>query len=103
MMRQLCEGGLSERGGLEEGGRQRFDQLTIRGRMTGGGIAGDRFGEVDAALVGATKQSLLDPAVLITERDFQMEDALAVAAEAKIPGFDDPGMHRADRHFVDLR
>ena len=31
-----------------------------------------------------------------------MEHPLAVAVEAKMPGLDDPGMHRADRDFVDF-
>src|SRR5205807_3805265 len=66
------------------------------------GIARDRLGEMDAALVGAAKQSVLDAAVLVSQRDFEMEDALAVTVEAKMPGLDDPGMHRADCYLVDL-
>src|SRR5260221_1212941 len=31
-----------------------------------------------------------------------MEHLLAVTLEAKMPRLDDPGMHRADRHFVNL-
>src|SRR5438067_12073288 len=85
------------------GGRgQRFDQLTIRGRMAGGGIAGDRLCEIDAALVGPTAQRLLDAAMLISEGDFEMEDALAVTVEAKMSRLDDPGMHRANRDLMDL-
>ena len=57
---------------------------------------------MDAALVGPAAQRLFDAAMLVSERDFEMEDALAVTAEAKMPGFDDPGMHRADRDFMDL-
>ena len=85
------------------GAGQRLDQLAIGGRVTGGGIAGDRLGEMDASLVRAAAQRRLDAAMLVAERDFEMEDALAVAIEAEMPGLDDPGMHRADRDLVDLR
>ncbi len=84
------------------GAGQRLDQLAIGGRMAGAGIAGDRLGEVDAALVGPAAQRRFDAAVLVSERDFEMEDALAVTIEAKMPGLDDPGMHRANRDFVDF-
>ena len=70
--------------------------------MAGAGIAGDRLGEMDASLVGTAAHRRLDAAMLIAERDFKMEHALAVTIEAEMPGLDDPGMHRADRHLVDL-
>ena len=99
LQRDRAQGERARRAG---GGGQRLDQLTIRGRMAGGRIAGDRLGEVDAALVGPAAQRLFDAAVLVSERDFEMEDALAVTAEAKMPGLDDPGMHRANRDFMDF-
>ncbi len=32
-----------------------------------------------------------------------MDDALAVTVEAKMPRLDDPGMHRANRDFMNFR
>jgi len=55
-----------------------------------------------AALIRPAAQRLLNAAVLVSERDFEMEDAFAVAIEAEMPGLDDPGMHRANRDFMDL-
>ena len=40
--------------------------------------------------------------MLVAERDFEVEHALAVAVEAEMPGLDDPGMHRTDRDLVNF-
>ena len=40
-------------------------------------------------------QGLLDPAMLIAERYLQVEDPLAVALEAEVPGLDHAGVHGA--------
>ena len=53
-------------------------------------------------LVRAADERPLDAAVLIAERDLQVEDLLAVALEAEVPRLDDAGVDRADRHLVDL-
>src|SRR5439155_20440164 len=68
--------------------------------MARSGVAGDRLREMDASLVGPAAHRLFDAAVLVAEHDFQMEDALAVTVEAKMPGLDDPGMHRANRDLM---
>jgi len=38
----------------------------------------------------------LDAAVLVKHPDFEIENSLTNDAETEMPGFDDPGMHRAD-------
>jgi hypothetical protein len=38
--------------------------------------------------------------VLVTERDLQVKDLLAVALEAEMPRLDDSRVHRADRDLV---
>jgi hypothetical protein len=43
----------------------------------------------------------LDAAVLVAERDLELEDVLAVALEAEVAGLDDAGVHRPDRDLVD--
>ena len=54
------------------------------------------------ALGRAADEHALDAAVLVAERDLQVEDLLAVALKAEVPRLDDPGVDRADRHLVDL-
>ena len=54
------------------------------------------------ALVRPADQRALDAAVLVAERDLQVEDLLAVALEAEVARLDDAGVHRADRDLVDL-
>ena len=70
--------------------------------MPGAGVAGQGFGNVHAAPVRATAQHAFDAAVLVAERDFEMEDPFAVTVEAEMPGLDDPGMDRADRDLMHL-
>ena len=70
--------------------------------VSDGGVARQRLRVVDRALVGPAEQRLLDAAVLIAERDLEMEDVLAVALEAEVPGLDDPGVDGADGHLVHL-
>ncbi len=70
--------------------------------MADGGIAGDGFHLRQGSRMRAAAQQLLEAAMLETEGDFQMHDLLAVALEAEMAGFDDPGMDRADRHLVNF-
>src|SRR5258708_31434998 len=70
--------------------------------MTGAGVAGNRFGEMDASLVRTAAQRRLDAPMLVAERDFEMKHALAVAVETEMPRLDDTRMHRANRDFVHL-
>ena len=82
--------------------RERFHHLAVRGGVSDAGVARQRLRIVDRAQAGSPDQRVLDPAVLIAEGDLEMEDVLAVALEAEVPGLDDPGVDRADRHLVDL-
>jgi hypothetical protein len=79
-----------------------LQHLAIGDCMADRRVAGDGLGEMDGVLMGPAAQRLLDAAVLVAERDFEMQHALAVAAEAEMPRLDDAGMHRPDRDLVDL-
>ena len=52
--------------------------------------------------VRATRERALDAAVLVAERDLEVEDLLAVALEAEVARLDDAGVDRADRDLVHL-
>ena len=70
--------------------------------MADRGVAGHVFHQVNGALVRPADQGPLDAAMLVAERDLQVEDLLAVALEAEMPRLDDAGVNRADRDLVDL-
>ena len=70
--------------------------------MTHRGVAGHLLDQVDCSLVGAADQGLLDPTVLIAQRDLQVKDLLAMALEAEVPRFDDAGVNGTDRDLVDF-
>ena len=53
--------------------------------------------------VGPPDHGPLDAAVLVAQRDLQVEDVLAVALEAEMARLDHPGMDRPHRDLVDLR
>src|SRR5205807_9229794 len=44
----------------------------------------------------------LDPAMLITQRDFQVKDVLAMTLKTKVAGLDDAGVHRSHSHLMDF-
>src|SRR5207247_2469924 len=52
--------------------------------------------------VRAAHQGALDAAVLVAERDLEVEDVLAVALEAEVAGLDDAGVHGTDGDLVHL-
>ena len=81
---------------------QRLDRLAVGRRVADRRVAGHRLHRVDRALVRPADQRPLDAAVLVAERDLQVEDLFAVALEAKMARLDDAGVDRADRHLVDL-
>ena len=62
----------------------------------------DRLHLVDRQLVRPALQRLLDAAMLVAERDLEVEDALAVALETEVPRLDDTGVDGADGDLVDL-
>ena len=53
-------------------------------------------------LSGPPTSARSTPAVLVAERDLQVEDLFAVALEPEMPRLDDAGVDRADRDLVDL-
>ena len=57
---------------------------------------------MERPFVRSADQRPLGATMLITERDLQVEDMLAVALEAEMPRFDDAGVNGTDRDFVDL-
>src|SRR6266446_2523948 len=89
---------------LAAGCRARTSQglqvLTVRARVSHGRVAGQRLGVMDAALVRSADQCRLQTAVLIAERDLQMEDLLAVTLEAEVPRLDHARVHGSDRDLV---
>ena len=70
--------------------------------MADGRVAGDGFHGMQGSPVGPARQRPLRSAMLIAERDLQVEDILAVTLETEMSGLDHAGMHGADGHLVDL-
>ena len=91
----------SARGGSDAAG-ERLERLAVGGRVGDRGVAGGGLHEVDGARRRAAGERPLDPAVLVAERDLEVEHVLAVALEAEVAGLDDAGVDRPDRHLVDL-
>ena len=60
------------------------------------------FHDVERSFVRPADEGPLDAAMLIAERDLQVEDLLAMALEAEMPGLDDPGVNRADRDLMNF-
>jgi hypothetical protein len=57
---------------------------------------------VNGALVGTERECLLDSAVLIPKRDFEMKHQLAHAGESEVPRLDDTRMDRSHGHFMNV-
>ena len=70
--------------------------------MPNRGVAGNGFSEMHAGLMRPAAQRALDAAVLIPERDLEVDHALAMAVEAEMSGLDDARMHWSDGNLVDL-
>ena len=84
------------------GAGQGFQSGGISRGMGNGGIARDGLHLIDRGAMGAPREGLLDAAVLVAQRDFQMEHLLASALKPEMPRLDNARMHRTDGHFVDL-
>jgi hypothetical protein len=69
--------------------------------MTDRRVARRRLDDVRRPLVGPADQRPLDPAMLVAERDLEVEDLLAVALEAEVARLDHSGVHRPDGDLVD--
>ncbi|OQC55356.1 MAG: hypothetical protein BWX54_01991 [Verrucomicrobia bacterium ADurb.Bin018] len=79
---------------------QRLHRLAVRHGMADGGIARERFHVVDGQRMRPVQQRALDAAVLIAQRNFQMQHFLAVALEAEVARLDDSRMHGANGYFM---
>ena len=79
-----------------------FEDANVRRRVANRRVAGERLHVVDRSLVRAERERALHSAVLVAERDLEVEDLLAVALKAEVSRLDDPGVHGADGHLVHL-
>ena len=76
-------------------------QLRVGRGVRHGAVARDGFGQTRLPQPVLRSGELgLRTAVLVAQRDFEVEDLLAVADEAEGPRFDDSGVDRPDVHFV---
>ena len=55
---------------------------------------------MDAARSRSADERSLDAAVLVAERDLQVQDGLAVTLEAEVTGLDHAGVNRTDGDLV---
>ena len=84
--------------------RQLADRLGEGRGVRHGAVSGYRLGEAHLPqAVVRLGEGLLDPAVLVAQRDFEMEHLFAVADEAESPRLDDSCMNRADIDLVQRR
>src|SRR5258707_13259622 len=67
-----------------------------------GGVTRHCFHLAHRCAMRATAQPLFHAAMLITQRDFQMQHFLPGALETEVTWFNDSGMNRADRNLVDF-
>ena len=70
--------------------------------MADGGVARQRFHVWHASRGGSAHQRALGAAVLVAQRDLEMEYPFAVTLEAEVSRLDHSGVDRPDGHFVDL-
>ena len=82
--------------------RQRLERLAVGRRVADRRVARQRSHVKDRARSRAADQRALDAAMLVAERDFEVEDLLAVALEPEMAGLDDARVDRADRDLMDL-
>jgi hypothetical protein len=50
----------------------------------------------------AASQCPFNTAMLVAQGDLQVKDRFTVTLETEMPRFDDTGMYRPDRYFMDL-
>ena len=81
---------------------ERLERLGQAQAVADGRIAGDALGQDRQPLGIGLEQQRLDPPVLVSQLNLQMQHALADAVEAEMPGLDHAGMHRSHGHLVNL-
>ncbi len=63
-------------------------------------VAGHGFHLMDGGAMRSADQRGLDPAMLVAERDLEMQHLLAGALETEMAGLDDARVHGTDGDFV---
>ncbi|OQA10279.1 MAG: hypothetical protein BWY66_00225 [bacterium ADurb.Bin374] len=81
---------------------QAFDVLAVCDGVADRRITGDGLDLRQSAFVGTSGQCPLDAAMLISERDLEMEHLFPVALEPEMARLDDACVHGADSHFVNF-
>src|ERR1039458_5673552 len=71
-----------------------------RRRLADGRVAGHGFYLAHRRAMRPARQRLLDTAMLIAERNFQMQHLFAVALKTKMARLDDARVNRPDGDFV---
>ena len=79
-----------------------LDELAERERVAHSGVPRDRLDEVDRPLVRSAFERSLHAAVLVSERDLEMDHTLSVALEPEMSRLDDARVHGSDPDFVDF-
>jgi hypothetical protein len=70
--------------------------------MADAGVAGERFHQVYGALVRGSHHGVFHAAVLVAQRDLQVQDLFTVALEPEVARFDYAGVDRANGYFVNF-
>ena len=81
---------------------ERFHDGRMGGGVGDGRVARHRFHLAHRRAMRAPGQRFLDSAMLVAERDLQVQHFLARALETKVARLDDARMDRADGDFVNL-
>ena len=81
---------------------ERFEDGRVSRRVADGRVAGDGFHLAHRRAMRPARERLLDAAMLVAERDFQMQHFLAVALKTKMARLNDARVNRPDRDFVNL-
>ena len=79
-----------------------FAEQAMGGGVRQRGVAGNRFHLRQRGAVRTAEQGAFNAAMLVSERNFQMQHFLAVALEPKVSWLDHAGVHRTNRHLVHL-
>ena len=81
---------------------ERLHDRRVRRRVADGRVAGHGLHLAHRRPVRPAGQRALDAAMLVAERDLEVQHLLARALEAEMPGLDDAGVDRADGDLVNL-
>ena len=77
-----------------------FDGEAVGERVRDGGVAADAFGQVDRAVGRPAVEELFQAAVDEPQSGLEPQHGFAGDGEAEMAGFDQPGVHGADRDLI---